>query len=146
MTTPKTPGNRPTTPKTRTSRPATKATRTSRTPRSGTQPVAKDKRAPRSSDTQPVAASPETKPGGRTITLTVPTLGEAATRAINVATTPVATARRLLPVKGGLPLYTGLGVLTVASVIEWPVALGIGVGYAVLRAHGHLVQRPARER
>ncbi|MGW3497339.1 hypothetical protein [Streptomyces sp. NPDC001020] len=61
--------------------------------------------------------------------------------AINAATVPMATARRVLPAKGGLPLYTGLGALAVASVLEWPVAIGIGVGYAVLRSSGHLGER-----
>jgi hypothetical protein len=56
----------------------------------------------------------------------------------------VTTARRVLPAKGGLPLYTGLGALAVASVLEWPVAIGIGIGYAVLRSQGHLGERPAR--
>ena len=91
--------------------------------------------------------SPKKKPaaaaGGHTITLTVPSLGEAATRVIDAATMPVTTARRVLPAKGGLPLYAGLGALAVASVLEWPVAIGIGIGYAVLRSKGHVGQRPA---
>jgi hypothetical protein len=53
----------------------------------------------------------------------------------------VATARRLLPAKGGLPLYAGLGVLAVVGALEWPVAAGVGIGYAVLRSSG-LLTRP----
>lgn len=63
-------------------------------------------------------------------------IGRAAKGAANVALMPIAAARRVLPAKGGLPLYAGLGVLGVAEVIEWPVALGVGVGYAVLRRGG----------
>jgi len=73
----------------------------------------------------------------------VPSLGDTASKAINAAAAPVATARRVLPANGGLPLYAGLGALAVASVLEWPVAIGIGIGYAVLRSNGHLGQRPA---
>jgi len=91
----------------------------------------------------PSAKKPALSSGGHTITLTVPSLGAAATRVIDAATVPVATARRVLPAKGGLPLYAGLGALAVASVLEWPVAIGIGIGYAVLRSNGHAGQRPA---
>lgn len=63
-------------------------------------------------------------------------IGRAAKNAANVALMPIAAARRVLPAKGGLPLYAGLGVLGAAEVIEWPVALGVGVGYAVLRRGG----------
>ncbi|AQA16807.1 hypothetical protein HUF15_34405 [Streptomyces samsunensis] len=49
-------------------------------------------------------------------------------------------ARRVLPAKGGLPLYVGLGALGAVEVIEWPVAIGIGVGYAVLRKGGMMAQ------
>ncbi|MFF7651169.1 hypothetical protein ACFZCY_15165 [Streptomyces sp. NPDC007983] len=63
-------------------------------------------------------------------------VGRAAKSAANVALMPIAAARRVLPAKGGLPLYAGLGVLGVAEVIEWPVAVGVGVGYAVLRRGG----------
>ncbi|MDI2124987.1 hypothetical protein [Yinghuangia seranimata] len=55
---------------------------------------------------------------------------------------PIAVAQRVLPAKGGLPLYLGLGALGVVGVLEWPVAVGIGVGYAVLRRGGAFA-RPA---
>ncbi|MEU8479595.1 hypothetical protein [Streptomyces hygroscopicus] len=71
---------------------------------------------------------------------TLGTVGHATTRATGgaakAALKPVELARRVLPAKGGLPLYVGLGALGAVEVIEWPVALGIGVGYAVLRKGG----------
>ncbi|MFE1929631.1 hypothetical protein ACFW95_04520 [Streptomyces sp. NPDC059474] len=66
----------------------------------------------------------------RTVTFTVP---RAAMATANVATMPIRTARRILPAKGGLPLYLGLGAMGLAGVLEWPIAVGVGVGYAVLR-------------
>jgi hypothetical protein len=57
-------------------------------------------------------------------------------KAADAAMLPVALARQVLPAKGGLPVYIGLGALGAAGVIEWPVALGIGAGYAVLRRTG----------
>ena len=77
--------------------------------------------------------------GGHTVTITVPSLGQVANGAVNAALLPVAAARHVLPNKGGLPVYLGLGALGVADVVEWPVAVGIGLGYAVLRRGG----RPA---
>ncbi|MER6126330.1 hypothetical protein ABT173_27660 [Streptomyces sp. NPDC001795] len=72
------------------------------------------------------------------ITIAVPPLAAAATRAVNAAAAPLASARGVLPVKRGLPLYAGLGALAVAGALEWPVAVGIGIGYAVLRYNGLL--------
>jgi hypothetical protein len=82
------------------------------------------------------AGKPSAAAGGRTITLTFPSLGEAATRAVRAMAEPMATARRVLPAAHGLPLYAGLGALAVAGALELPVALGIGIGYAVLRHKG----------
>lgn len=87
--------------------------------------------------------SKETKPpeGGErytTITITVPSPDRLATGAMNAVLLPVALARRILPAKHGLPLYAGLGLLGATDVIEWPVAVGIGIGYAVLRGSGVL--------
>lgn len=76
---------------------------------------------------------PERHTGGRTVTLTLPTPGRVASGAADVALLPVAVARQVLPAKRGLPLYLGLGALGAAEVLDWPVAVGIGVGYAVLR-------------
>ncbi|MGW7755427.1 hypothetical protein ACWGK6_28635 [Streptomyces violaceusniger] len=66
----------------------------------------------------------------RTVTFTVP---RAAMATASVVTLPIRTARRILPAKGGLPLYLGLGAMGLAGVLEWPIAVGVGVGYAVLR-------------
>ncbi|MCP9210725.1 hypothetical protein NMK44_27155 [Streptomyces sp. NEAU-Y11] len=67
-------------------------------------------------------------------------MGHATTRAAggaaHAAMMPFHVARRILPAKGGLPLYAGLGALGAVEVLEWPVAVGIGVGYAVLRRGG----------
>ncbi|AGP52865.1 hypothetical protein M271_06195 [Streptomyces rapamycinicus NRRL 5491] len=76
------------------------------------------------------------------------TVGHATTRATGgaakVAMMPIEMARRVLPAKGGLPLYVGLGALGAVEVIEWPVALGIGVGYAVLRKGGIMAEPSER--
>ncbi|MGP3925604.1 MULTISPECIES: hypothetical protein [unclassified Streptomyces] len=83
--------------------------------------------------------APERRPtGGRSITITIPPVDRVASGAMNAALLPVAVAREVLPAKGGLPLYAGLGVLGAADVLDWPVAVGIGVGYAVLRRAGPL--------
>jgi len=74
---------------------------------------------------------------GHTVTVTVP-LDRMAGTAASVVKAPVNVARKVLPAKGGLPLYLGLGALGVAGVLEWPVALGVGLGYAVLRHGGAL--------
>lgn len=77
------------------------------------------------------------------------TVGHATTRATGgaarAAMKPIEVARRVLPAKGGLPLYVGLGALGAVEVIEWPVAVGIGVGYAVLRKGG-IMAEPSEER
>lgn len=66
----------------------------------------------------------------QTVTFTVP---RAATATAKVVQLPIRTAQRVLPAKGGLPLYIGLGAMGLAGVLEWPVAVGVGIGYAVLR-------------
>jgi hypothetical protein len=70
-----------------------------------------------------------------TVTIPVDRAADVAKKAVSM---PVATAQRVLPAKGGLPLYAGLGALGIAGVLEWPVAVGIGIGYAVLRRGGPL--------
>ncbi|MFI2352758.1 hypothetical protein ACH492_38415 [Streptomyces sp. NPDC019443] len=92
----------------------------------------------------PEPTAPHPDQGRRTITLTVPSLDRVANGALNAAMLPVAVARQVLPAKQGLPLYLGLGVLGAADVLEWPVAIGIGVGYAVLRRGGVLAPPPRR--
>ncbi|TMU97194.1 hypothetical protein [Streptomyces sp. DASNCL29] len=80
---------------------------------------------------------------------TLGTVGHATTRATGgaaqVAMKPIEMARRVLPAKGGLPLYVGLGALGAVEIIEWPVAVGIGVGYAVLRKGG-IMAEPSEQR
>ncbi|WP_312005214.1 hypothetical protein [Streptomyces sp. B1866] len=103
---------------------------------------------PRETAPADAKARPETPADGdgqHSITLPVPSLDQVATGVANVALLPMAVARRVLPAKRGWPLYAGLGVLGVAEVIEWPVAVGIGVGYAALR-RGGLLQPPASEK
>lgn len=78
----------------------------------------------------------------RTVTFTVPSLGKVRNEAMNAAMLPVAVARQVLPAKKGLPLYLGLGVLAAADVLAWPVAAGIGLGYAVLRHDGGVLSEP----
>ena len=49
------------------------------------------------------------------------------------AAAPVAAACRVLGIKGGLPLYAGLGGLALVGIIDWPVALAAGTGYGLAR-------------
>lgn len=91
----------------------------------------------------PPKAAPSSA-GRRTITLTMPSPRQIANGALDAAMLPVAVVRQILPAKKGLPIYLGLGVLGAAEVLEWPVAIGIGVGYAVLRrGEGVLAAPPA---
>ncbi|EMF01711.1 hypothetical protein J7W19_29970 [Streptomyces mobaraensis NBRC 13819 = DSM 40847] len=80
--------------------------------------------------------------GGRTVTVTIPvdTIAGVAVEAVKL---PITAAQRILPAKGGLPLYLGVGALGVAGVLDWPVAAGIGIGYAVLRKGGDLRPPPS---
>jgi hypothetical protein len=110
------------------------STASRRRTRSGTQkkssPAAsKDETA----ETMPHASVEE----GHTVTVTVP-LDRMVGTAASVVMAPLIVARKVLPAKGGLPLYLGLGALGAAGVLEWPVALGVGIGYAVLRRGGAL--------
>ncbi|MEU5100536.1 hypothetical protein [Streptomyces sp. NPDC020996] len=77
---------------------------------------------------------------GHTLTIPLDDVADAARKAV---TLPVTAAQRVLPAKGGLPLYAGLGALALAGALEWPVAAGIGIGYAVLRRGGALPPPPA---
>lgn len=131
MTTPKTAAKHPSA---RASVPSRPASRTNTTQRSDAEPTR-----------TPLKKTSAAASGGHTITITLPALGEAATRVVSAATVPVAIARRLLPAEGGLPLYAGLGVLAVVGALEWPVAAGVGIGYAVLRSNG-LLARPGTAR
>ena len=53
-------------------------------------------------------------------------------------------ARDVLDRRGGLPAYVGAGALAVFGAIEWPVAVGAGVGYAALRRWGRSLPEPLR--
>lgn len=146
---PKTAGKRPGTRDTKTSRPAASTTRTGQ--RSGRVPAVKSptakppkkampkptaKPARRPASTPTANGKPAAVSGARTITITVPGLGPATTRVVGAVAVPMAAARRALPAERGLPLYAGLGALAVAGALEWPVALGLGIGYAALRRGG----------
>jgi hypothetical protein len=61
----------------------------------------------------------------------------------DVVTAPFALVGRVLPAGKGLPLYLGVGVLAAVEVIEWPVAVGIGIGYAAIRRWGPQGSNPA---
>jgi len=75
------------------------------------------------------------------ITITI-SLDQAANAAAAVARIPLSAARKVAPsrVNGmkGLPVYLGLGGLTVAGLVEWPFAAAAGAGYAALRRWGPL--------
>ncbi|MER5184454.1 hypothetical protein ABT009_40095 [Streptomyces sp. NPDC002896] len=81
------------------------------------------------------AASPSNGRDEHTLTIDIP-VGRAASAVAKVAAMPVTAVQRVLPAKGGLPLFLGLGTLGLVGVLEWPVAAGIGIGYAVLRQGG----------
>lgn len=63
---------------------------------------------------------------------------------MEVVSVPVTAARQVLDRAGGLPAYVGAGVLAVAGIIEWPVAVGVGAGYAALRRWGARLPEPLR--
>jgi hypothetical protein len=82
---------------------------------------------------RPETARPEQVSNGRPhegVSLTIPQ------PIVDIVMAPFAIAGRVLPAKKGLPLYAGLGVLAVAEIIEWPIAAGIGIGYAAIRRWG----------
>jgi hypothetical protein len=56
----------------------------------------------------------------------------------------VSSARRVLDRRGGLPVYAGAGALAVFGAIEWPVAIGVGAGYAAIRRWGSRLPEPLR--
>jgi len=85
--------------------------------------------------TSPETGSSPTSPADdqtRGITMTIPT-DKIFSTAADIVMTPVAIARRILPAKGGIPLYAGLGALAAAGILEWPVAAAGGAGYALGR-------------
>jgi hypothetical protein len=70
--------------------------------------------------------------------------GELVTGAVDLAVSGIGTARRVLDSRGGLPAYAGAGALAVVGAIEWPVAMGVGAGYAALRRWGGRLPEPLR--
>jgi hypothetical protein len=82
------------------------------------------------------------KPSGPSITVTIP-LDRLVSAATSSVTRPVRIARRLLPMKHGLPVYLGIGGLAVVGAVEWPVAAAAGAGFAALRRWGPESLRPA---
>ncbi|WP_344327582.1 hypothetical protein [Streptomyces macrosporus] len=111
--------------------------RTKRAPAQATKPAG-------TPGAEPQQERAEEHPNGRhghdlTITIPVDRTASAAAKAVKL---PITAAQRVLPAKGGLPLYAGLGALGLAGVLEWPVAAGIGIGYAVLRRGGALPSSP----
>jgi hypothetical protein len=93
--------------------------------------VARTKRP--SSGTATRTTHPEQVSNGRPhegVSLTIPQ------PIVDIAMAPFAIAGRVLPAKKGLPLYAGLGLLAVTEIIGWPVAAGIGIGYAAIRRWG----------
>ena len=107
------------------------------------QPTAAGMPNDRPMNAPPPPDSDSSAPQQRTVTFTMPSLGKVGSEAKNAAMLPVSVARHVLPAKKGLPLYMGLGVLAAADVLAWPVAAGIGLGYAVLRHDGGVLSEPA---
>lgn len=66
----------------------------------------------------------------------VPTAQDANERRVetiaDAVSLPLDVVRQSLPSRG-LPVYLGLGALTVANVIELPIAIAAGLGYIALR-------------
>lgn len=71
-------------------------------------------------------------------------VSSAARQTVGVVSVPVGQARRVLDRKGGLPVYLGAGALAVIGALEWPVAAGVGLGYAGLRRWGSRLPEPLR--
>lgn len=71
-------------------------------------------------------------------------LGTAGRQAVDLASMPVTAARRVLDQRGGLPVYVGAGALAAVGAIGWPVAAGVGAGYAALRRWGSQLPEPLR--
>jgi len=90
--------------------------------------------APPSGTPGPAASPPHTSAAEepRGITMTIPA-DRIFSAAAGIVTTPIAVARQVLPAKGGMPLYAGLGALAVVGIIDWPVAAAAGAGYALAR-------------
>ncbi|GAA3026950.1 hypothetical protein [Streptomyces glomeratus] len=145
MTTPRIAEKRPTTATAKASQPASETATPEAKKPSGTARVSEAKKPSGAEKTRRPGAGPAGKSpkgtataasGGRTITVTLPGLGEAATWAVDAVAGPVAIARRALTARRGLPVYAGLGALAVVGALEWPLAVGMGIGYAVLRSKG----------
>ncbi|HEX5569649.1 MAG TPA: hypothetical protein VFY14_22480 [Streptomyces sp.] len=127
--------------------PQTRRTRTAASPKTAktakTAPPKTEAPKTETPEVEAAATAPAQEHGrqtdGHPVTAPLGHVVDAAGRAVAL---PVSAAQRILPAKGGLPLYAGLGALGVAGVLDWPVAVGIGIGYAVLR-RGALRPQPA---
>jgi hypothetical protein len=120
------------------------------------EPKAEHKPSSGRSPSPPTSASPKTARGSSPTAAKTATSADHQTREIivtipadkifsaakDVIMAPVAIARRVLPAKGGIPLYAGLGALAIAGFIEWPVAAAAGAGYALAR---HWTHQPAEQ-
>lgn len=93
------------------------------------------RRTPARSGANAGTTSAQSAKGGDNITITIP-VDRIVSAAANAAKAPVTIARRVLPAKGGLLVYAGIGALAIAEIIEWPIAVTAGVSYAVLRRWG----------
>ncbi|MGV9248845.1 hypothetical protein [Streptomyces sp. NPDC003710] len=133
MTTPRIAEKRPTTATAKPSQPASETATPEAKKPSGTEKTRRPGAGPAGKSPKGTATAAS---GRRTITVTLPGLGEAATWAVDAVAGPVATARRALTARRGLPVYAGLGALAVMGALEWPLAVGMGIGYAVLRSKG----------
>jgi hypothetical protein len=118
---------------------STSATRSSpsraatRTPKTAANKRTTAKKAARSAAKSPARPSPPALMAGQLVT-----------KGVDLAVDGIGTARHVLDRRGGLPAYVGTGALAVVGVLEWPVAVGVGAGYAALRRWGPSLPEPLR--
>ena len=114
-------------------RTGTAAKKTTTKKASATKPAAKASQPKSATSTHTRAPSPPARQ-----------VGDLVAGATDYAIGGIGTARRVLDSRGGLPAYVGTGALAVAGVLEWPVAVGVGAGYAALRRWGGRLPEPLR--
>ncbi|WP_186785769.1 hypothetical protein [Streptomyces misionensis] len=87
---------------------------------------------------------PETAPSGAPVSTTRPEGPRAAAEHVvtgNSITVRMGDLRLELPPGDQLAFLAGLGVLTAFELIEWPIALAIGVGHELARSrHGKVLR------
>lgn len=138
--------------KTQSTSPRTGAQRTS--PRTGTQRTSPGTGAQPGSSSPTAASVDQARSGqfgngasgqdNRGVTVPIPSAGEILSTAATAMMTPIAIARRILPAKGGLPVYAGLGGLALVGIVEWPVAVAAGAGYGLARLVRPGTDQPAQ--